>query len=262
MHRLAAQQAQAAQQVALLGVVPDQVEAAVPDRRFAVRAGYQVRDQAVRPGVHLTGRLTQAGQRHTVRHGLLGHHGAPQQHPRVVGIRVVRVHAGAHRAPRPIRPHHQVGGVLAASRGAHLGRFRRAAGPHVRDLGAAQQRDPRAVQGLLFQPVLQQVPGGGVAVGTVHDRGIRIDAGHLPEQGDVYAQPATARHGRGRAALQHGHADAEPVQRDGGGQPDQAATRDHTAQGAAGRVSHNPPSGVSSSAHPGPVRPGRHQSPE
>jgi hypothetical protein len=63
---------------------------------------------------------------------------------------------------------------------------------------------------MVFQPPLQQVPGGGVAVGAVHHRGFIIDAGHLLQQGDVHAQAAAVGPGAGRAALEHRHGDPAP----------------------------------------------------
>jgi hypothetical protein len=54
------------------------------------------------------------------------------------------------------------------------------------------------------------VPGRGVAIAAVKDRGLGWDAGHLPEQGDIHAQAPATVNGAGRALLEHGYADLEP----------------------------------------------------
>jgi len=76
---------------------------------------------------------------------------------------------------------------------------------------------------------------GGVAVDSAHDRGLVVDAGRLPQQGDVHAQAAATRRGAGRAAFEHGHGHPEPGQRDGRRHADQAAARHHAVQGRTGR---------------------------
>jgi hypothetical protein len=63
---------------------------------------------------------------------------------------------------------------------------------------------------MVFQPPLQQMPGGGITVDAVHDRGLPVDAGHLLQQGDVHTQAAADIDGAGRAAFQHRHVDPEP----------------------------------------------------
>lgn len=95
---LAVEQACLVQQVALLGVIPDHVETAVPDGRLPGRPGHGLGHQPVRAGIDLAGRLTGARQRDFARQGLLADHSAPQQHAGVLGVRVLRVDRGAYRA--------------------------------------------------------------------------------------------------------------------------------------------------------------------
>ena len=66
--RLAVKQTRRAQQLALLRVVPDHVEAAVPDRRLARRARDGVGHQTVGARVHLAGGLAGGGSATPARH--------------------------------------------------------------------------------------------------------------------------------------------------------------------------------------------------
>ena len=67
-----------------------------------------VRLKAAGAGVHLPGRLTGARPRHAVRQGPLVHQGAPQQHPGVTGVRVVRRHARLRRERQRVRAREQL----------------------------------------------------------------------------------------------------------------------------------------------------------
>jgi hypothetical protein len=220
---LAVQQAHGAEQVALLRVVPDQVEAAVPDGRLACGTGNQVGNQPVRACVNLPGRLAGGRQGDCAGHGLLIDQAAPQQHPGVAGVRAFRVHGGAYRAPGTVSCDHQVGAMLGAVIGHHARRLLIAAGVHGRYLSSAVHRHGGTAQRMRLQPSLQQVPRRGVAIYAMKDGGLFADAGHLPEQVDVHAQAPAAIDGAGGASLEDGHVHAEPGQRDRRGQADQAA---------------------------------------
>lgn len=210
MDGLTVQQTPVAEEITLLRVVPDHVEAAVADGCLTGWPGNQVGDQAVGPCINFPGWFVGPWQRDAARHGLLIDQAPPQQNPRIAGVRGLRVNGSAHRASCTVSTDHQLGPVLAAVRGQHIRALLAISWLHGSHPRPATHGHTRTAHSMLLQPSLKQVPGRGVAIAAVKDRGLGWDAGHLPEQGDIHAQAPATVNGAGRALLEHGYADLEP----------------------------------------------------